>query len=149
MSQDSALGRLRVVLVEDNPADEFVIRECLAPRFPNADLSVYRDGEQMMRWIDLIESEYAPCPDMILLDLNLPRFTGAQVLDRLRAHPRCQGVPVIIVTSSDNPSDRSSAVRMGATRYFRKPSEYNEFLKLGDVVHEVLSSSNAASAGET
>lgn len=102
----------------------------------------------MMRWIDMLEAEYAPLPDVILLDLNLPRFTGGQVLERLRGHRNCGSIPVVVVTSSDAPSDRATSARLGAARYFRKPSEYEDFLKLGELVREVLSSSSAASAGE-
>jgi chemotaxis family two-component system response regulator Rcp1 len=136
--------RLRVVLAEDDPADELLVRESLARRFPDMDFVAYQDGEQMMRWIDLVEAEYIPCPDVILLDLNLPRFTGEQVLERLRDNPRCSLVPVVIVTTSDTSYDRAAADRLGATRYFHKPSQYDEFLKLGDVVHEVISLANAA-----
>jgi chemotaxis family two-component system response regulator Rcp1 len=137
-------GRLHVVIAEDNPADELLIRESLTARFIDVDLSVHSNGEQMMRWIDLLESEYAPCPDVILLDLTLPRFTGQQVLERLRANSRCGLIPVVIVTTSDAPKDRAAAARLGAVRYFRKPTEYDEFMKLGEVVDEVLSSANAA-----
>jgi CheY-like chemotaxis protein len=137
----------RVVLVEDRLEDELLIREALAPRFPNADITVLRDGEQMMRWIDMIESEYAPCPDVILLDLNLPRFRGEQVLERLRGTSRCGPVPVVIVTSSDAPKDREVAARLNASRYFRKPQDYDAFMKLGDVVYDVLSSDAAGAAG--
>lgn len=144
----SAKGRVHLVLVEDNPADELVMREALAPRFPDSHITVCRDGERMMRWIDMVETEYTPIPDLILLDLNLPRFTGQQVLERLRSNAKCRTIPVVIVTSSDAPHDHASAARLGATRYFRKPNEYAAFLKLGDLVHEVLSSSSAASAGE-
>jgi CheY-like chemotaxis protein len=136
----------QVVVVEDRLEDELLIREALAPRFPNAQITVLRDGEQMMRWIDMIESEYAPCPDVILLDLNLPRFRGEQVLERLRGTARCGPIPVVIVTSSDAPADRLVAARLEAARYFRKPQDYDAFMKLGDVVHDVLGSTGAAGA---
>ncbi|HEY4361358.1 MAG TPA: response regulator [Bryobacteraceae bacterium] len=135
-----------MVLVEDNPADELVIRDCVAQRFPDAVLSVQKDGERMMRWIDMIETEYAPLPNVILLDLNLPRFTGEQVLERLHSLPKFQGIPVVIVTSSDAPSDRTATARLGAAVYFRKPADYDDFLKLGEVIHSVLYPSVSASA---
>jgi two-component system, chemotaxis family, response regulator Rcp1 len=141
---NSASGLLRVVLCEDVHADRVLIQEALTLRFPDFDMSVYKDGEQMMRWLDLIESEYARCPDVILLDLNLPRFTGQQVLERLRGISRCELIPVVIVTSSDAPHARMVAARFGVTRYFAKPSEYDAFMRLGDLVYEVVSSANAA-----
>jgi chemotaxis family two-component system response regulator Rcp1 len=132
-------GRLRVVVAEDNPADELLMRESLALRFPEVDVSVHHDGEQMMRWLDLLETEYTPRPDVILLDLNLPRFTGQQVLERLRGNSRGALIPVVIVTSSDAPNDRAVAVRWGVACYFQKPLKYDAFMKLGDLVHEILS----------
>jgi CheY-like chemotaxis protein len=149
MAGNPGFERLHVVLAEDNPADELVIREALAQRFPDVHISVCRDGEQMMRWIDMIETEYARLPDLILLDLNLPRFTGEQILERLRSNSKGGTIPVVIVTSSDAPHDRASAARLGATRYFCKSMDYGAFMKLGDLVYELLSSPNAASAGET
>jgi CheY-like chemotaxis protein len=143
---NSVFESLHVVLAEDNPADELVIREALAPLFPDAQIKVFRDGEQMMRWIDMLETDYAPLPDVILLDLNLPRFTGEQILERLRSNPKCGTIPVVIVTSSDAPHDRASATRLGATRYFCKSTDYRAFMKLGDLVYEVLSSPNASAA---
>ena len=133
-----------MVLVEDHLEDELLIRESLALRFPDADVTVLRDGEQMMRWIDMIESEYAPCPDIILLDLNLPRFRGEQVLERLRTTSRCGPVPVVIVSSSEAPTDRAMATRLGSARYFQKPQDYEAFMKLGDLVHDALYSKGAA-----
>ncbi len=131
--------RVSVVLAEDQPGDELLIRESLSATFPHLELSVHRDGEEMMRWLDMLETEYASRPDVVLLDLNLPRFTGEQVLERLRSTARGESIPVVIVTSSDSPYDRAAAARLGAARYFRKPAEYDAFMKLGDVVHEVLS----------
>jgi CheY-like chemotaxis protein len=132
------MPRLRVVLAEDNPADELVIQEALVRRFPDLEFTVRRDGEQMMRWLDLVETEYSSTPDVILLDLNLPRFTGEQILLRLRASSKCQSIPVVIVSSSEAAYDREMTARLGAARYFCKSSEYDSFMKLGDLVHEVL-----------
>jgi DNA-binding response OmpR family regulator len=144
MASNPAGDGLLVVLVEDNPADEVLMRASLAVRFPDANLAVHHDGEQVMRWLDLLESEYAPRPDVILLDLNLPRFTGRQVLERMRGNSRCDSIPVVIVTSSDSSDDRAAVARLGAASFFQKPMKYDAFMKLGDLVHEVLTSANPA-----
>jgi CheY-like chemotaxis protein len=70
--------------------------------------------------------------DHLLLDLNLPRRTGTEVLRRLRQSPRCGHIPVVILTSSDAPKDREYANRLAADSYFRKPSDLKEFMKIRD-----------------
>ena len=96
----------------------------------------------------MIEAEYAPCPDVILLDLNLPRFRGEQVLDRLRGTARCGLIPVVIVTSSELPTDPDGTARLRAAHYFRKPQEYDAFMKLGDLVYDVVFSTGAEAVGK-
>jgi CheY-like chemotaxis protein len=72
-----------------------------------------------------------------LVDLNLPKRDGFEVLRRLRASGRCKDIPVLVITSSDSPSDLTQAASLGAG-YFRKPPSYDEFLKLGGVLRQVL-----------
>ena len=139
---------LHVVLVEDNPGDVLLMREALKPRFPEVELWVQQDGEQMMQWIDRLDSGETPCPDVpdvILLDLNLPLVTGEEVLQRLSRSPVCRDVPTVVVTSSDSPRDRDATARLGVNRYFRKPTDYDEFMKLGDLVGALVASRKAAS----
>jgi CheY-like chemotaxis protein len=76
----------------------------------------------------------------MLLDLNLPKKTGTQVLERLRKSSRCGGIPVIVMTSSDSPKDKEQTTSLGANQYFRKPSKLEEFMKLSEIVREVLGS---------
>ena len=92
----------------------------------------------MIRYIKNVEAGKLPCPDIVLLDLNLPRVSGHVILESLRRGPLCGTVPVVIVSSSDSPHDRSEASRLGATRYFCKPNDYDDFMKLGSLVLEVV-----------
>ena len=85
----------------------------------------------------------APTPDLILLDLNLPKVDGPQVLSEFRKHPECANTPVIVVTSSDARTDRDRMAALGVTRYFRKPSDLDAFLKLGSVVKEIVEARTA------
>jgi CheY-like chemotaxis protein len=132
---------LHVLLAEDNEGDVFLVEEAL--RFHNIEfqLHVQADGLAAIRYIeDLDGASEDPCPDVLLLDLNLPKVDGHDVLNVLRAHPRCSRMPVIIMTSSDAPQDRQRAELMGATYYFRKPSDLTEFMALGAIFREVVSS---------
>jgi len=135
---------LHVLLAEDNPGDVLLMREALTSRFPEVEIAVQQDGELMMQWIDKLDSGDAPRPHVILLDLNLPRVSGEEILWRLRQSPACQGVPTVVVTSSNSPRDHKTTVRLGADRYFRKPSGFDEFMKLGDLVAALLAISGGA-----
>ena len=125
---------MNVLLAEDNPGDVILIREALKEVGFDFELTVQNDGERMLSHIDRIDNGELGCPDLVLLDLNLPKAGGHTLLERMRASGRCQLVPVIIVTSSDSPKDRDLAVRLGASDYFRKASDYDEFMRLGTVV---------------
>jgi len=131
--------RYQIVLVEDADPDVFLVREALELGGLQFSLRIFDDGEKAVDFVeDVDRDEKVPCPHLVLLDLNLPKKTGAEVLECVRRSHRCGDVPVIILTSSDSPKDREQVARLGATRYFRKPSRLAEFMRLGDLVREVL-----------
>ncbi|OLE88811.1 MAG: hypothetical protein AUG08_06870 [Acidobacteria bacterium 13_1_20CM_2_55_15] len=105
---------IRIVLVEDNPADVFLLEKALQSRNIVYQLIQYEDGEQAMR---AISAEHAGRPDLILVDLNLPRREGYDVLGAVRRIPRLVGVPVGVLTSSDAVRDRHRAALIGVERY--------------------------------
>jgi DNA-binding response OmpR family regulator len=84
-----------------------------------------------MRALEQIDKGEDPCPDIVLLDLNLPKHDGRAILARLRQSRVCGFVPVIVITSSNSASDRKAAAELGANEYFCKPSDYDQFLELG------------------
>lgn len=130
---------MTMLLVEDNPADVFFVRTALEHGGIESEIVVARDGEKAIEFVEAADADPSvPCPRVILLDLNLPRTSGTEVLRRVRRSSRCADVPVIIVTSSDAPSDRAETARLGASRYFLKPQNLDEYLKLGSVVRELL-----------
>lgn len=114
------------------------MREALSHHGIDADLTVQRDGEEMYGYIDRIEEGAVACPDVILLDLNLPRRTGEMLLARLKETDICRDIPVVIITSSDAQRDRERVSALGANGYFRKPSDYDEFMTLGALISQVL-----------
>jgi DNA-binding response OmpR family regulator len=126
------------VLAEDSGPDVGLVTEALTHHKLNVDLTVHRDGQAAIEWLNRVESGEIPCPDIVLLDLNLPRFSGIGILARLRASSVCSAVPVVIITSSNAPSDRESATQIGATAYFRKPIDYDQFMELGAIVRRIL-----------
>ena len=97
------------------------------------------DGEKAMSFFEAADRDpAAPCPDVVLLDVNLPRFKGSEVLEYLRKSSRCSRCAVLVVSSSNSPRDREEMDRLGANGYFRKPSEFDEFMQLGGIVRLLL-----------
>lgn len=116
-----------------------VITKVLKELGLDARLHVASDGENALMLWDKIEADpQTPCPCLVLLDLNLPRISGLEVLARIRSGTRCADLPVIIVTSSDAAEDRSAANALNATAYFKKPVQLSEYLSLGHVIRSVL-----------
>lgn len=126
-------------MIEDNPTDVFMVREAISAHDLNIDLHLMEDGEQAIRFIAEIDADpHARCPQLFLLDLNLPKMSGIEVLAYIRRSKRCAGSPVLIITSSDAQNDRAKSSALGATEYFRKPSGYEAYLRLGEVIQQLL-----------
>lgn len=118
------------------------MREAIAAHNLSVVVEIVSDGEKAIRYIADAQADPAKsCPDCILVDLNLPKGTGFEVLERLRKSPVCAEIPVVIMTSSNADTDRSRAAALGAS-FFQKPSDYDEFLKLGGILKEVLAPSD-------
>jgi DNA-binding response OmpR family regulator len=126
-------------LAEDNLPDALLVREAIQLEKLPLEVHGAADGERVIDWITRVERGDAdvPCPHIFLLDLNLPRVDGFEVLRRIRASEKCKDVPVLVVTSSDSPADRAMAAQLGAG-YFRKPTSLEEFLKIGSVLRGFL-----------
>jgi DNA-binding response OmpR family regulator len=134
------IGRDRsILLVEDNPADSMLVRKALEEHGFSGRLTVANDGETAIRLIQSLDEEaLANCPDLVIVDLSLPRKSGREVLETMRRCKKCSHIPVVILSSSDAVQDRADAVRLGASRYIRKPSRLEEFLGLGAVFLEII-----------
>jgi CheY-like chemotaxis protein len=128
-----------VVLVEDSPADIYIVRESLKKHLKEVTLQVLNDGEKAFALIEAAEADDdAPSPALLILDLNLPKRSGQEILRRVRQSTKLGRIPVVIFTSSDSPSDRAETTKLGATAYFRKPADLEEFMCIGKVVQSVL-----------
>jgi DNA-binding response OmpR family regulator len=102
------------------------------------ELVVVTDGERAERWIADIDAAMVRCPVLFILDLNLPKKSGREVLKRIRASRGCDEAPVAVFTSSDAYSDRNDAATLGAERYIRKPFNLDEFLQIGSIIKSML-----------
>jgi CheY-like chemotaxis protein len=129
---------IHIFLAEDNPGDVELVHEALREYHIEYELNVGADGAEVDWYLERLgKSADTPCPDLLLLDLNLPQTHGYDLFAKFRAHRLCVDTPVIIVTSSTAPKDRERAAFLGAARYFRKPSDLAEYLKLGSVIRQL------------
>ena len=129
----------RLLIVEDNSGDVLLIRESLRRHGLRGQVTVATTGEEAIRLIDEIDrSPGAPRPRLVILDLNLPRKPGLEVLKRLRQSSRASDIPVMILSTSDAPTDREAALQLGANRYLRKPGNLQDFMAIGGVIKTML-----------
>jgi CheY-like chemotaxis protein len=130
-----------IVLAEDCRADVYLVRRALAQSGIDYDLHIVEDGGAVLSLLGRIGEE-VPRPDILLMDLNLPKVDGTELIRLFKQNPDCEQVPVIVVTSSDSPKDRARTAQLGISAYFRKPSDLSEFMQLGDLVRNVLTKSD-------
>lgn len=129
----------RVLLVEDNPADVMVVEEILAEQPVRFEIVVAPDGQEAIRILRGLDGDASlPSFDIALLDLNLPKHTGHEVLAELRKTERSGQIPVIIVTSSRSASDIKRVRELGANEYFEKVADLDAYSALGALVVRTL-----------
>jgi len=126
---DQLVKPITILLVEDNPGDADLAREALDNSKFNNNLQVVDDGEKAMAFLHR-EGPYsdAPRPDLILLDLNLPKKDGRQVLAEIKADPELMRIPVVILTTSRAEEDVLRTYNLHANCYITKPIDLNQFL---------------------
>ncbi len=122
-----------ILLVEDNPDDEVLTLRALKKNNIRNEVIIVRDGEQALHYL-FGEGAYAgrdvtQMPQVVLLDLKLPKISGLEVLRRLRATERTRFLPVVILTTSNEDQDRLQGYSLGANSYVRKPVEFDRFIE--------------------
>ncbi len=120
---------IQILLVEDDPGDVLITREAFAENKVRNELSVVSDGETALSFLRR-EGAFAdaPRPDLILLDLNLPRKSGHEVLAEIKSDEHLQRIPVVVLTTSDAEEDILRSYHLHANAYVTKPVDFNRFL---------------------
>jgi two-component system, chemotaxis family, response regulator Rcp1 len=122
-------GAATILLVEDNPGDVRLMREALTANGMSKALSVVEDGEQALSFLTRRGTySKAPRPDLIFLDLNLPRKDGREVLAEIKTSNDLRRIPVIVLTTSESDSDVQRAYELHANCYVKKPTDLDEYL---------------------
>lgn len=123
-------------MVEDNPGDVLLVERALAQYGIEHTSCVARDGEEALGMVAAMGREHH-WPDLVLLDLNLPKVDGADVLIALRKTEGCSLIPVLVMTSSSARADLARLANLGVTRYFRKPTSLEAFMEIGLIVQQL------------
>ena len=120
--------RIKILLVEDNPGDADLAKEAFANGEFDVELTVAKDGEAAIRFLEHQgEFIHVAIPDIIILDLNLPRLNGLEVLEKIKHDERFMRIPVVILSSSDSAEDIRKSYESYANCYIRKPFDYRNY----------------------
>ena len=118
---------LNILLIEDNQNDILLIRIALEKSGIKANLNTVTNGEDAVNYLNEIIGKKETLPDLILLDINLPKITGLEVLKKIKVNKSTRSIPVVIFTSSDSSSDMNYCYQNGAGFYIKKPNNINSF----------------------
>lgn len=118
-----------ILLIEDDPGHARLIAKNLQRAKISNEIVTLTDGQQALDYLFGMDENgnQAPAPFLVLLDLNLPVLSGYQVLERMKSHPRTRHIPVIILTTTDDPSEIKRCYELGCNVYVVKPVEYTQF----------------------
>jgi two-component system, chemotaxis family, response regulator Rcp1 len=142
--------KVRLLMIEDNPGDVELFRYALSHAKLDCDLIVIADGGMAL---DLFRKEsslaHPDVPDLVILDLNLPKASGREILAEMRAARVFANVPVVVWTSSNSPRDRSQLEALRVDRYVVKPADLGEFFQLGAFIKQLLEECSTKSRGQS
>jgi len=132
-------NRLKILLAEDDPRDLEIVKHALQRNGVAVDIEYVRDGEEAICYLKgkppFSDRVAHPFPDLIIVDLKMPRVSGLEVFEWRRHQPRCARVPLIMLSGSGLQKDIDTAYRLGANSYFSKPASLE---KLQEILHSVL-----------
>ena len=120
-----------ILLVEDNPMDLDLTLRAFSKRNFSNEIIVARDGEEALAWLPRWQGGER-MPAVVLLDINLPRVTGLEVLDAFKQHELARRIPVVVLTSSRENSDLKTAYDLGVNSYIEKPVSFSKFIEVAE-----------------
>ena len=130
-------GMVEILMVEDNPADIRLTKEAFKDAKVLNNMHIVVDGEEAMAFLRREgNSPDAPRPDLILLDLNLPKKDGREVLAEIKKDPELKRIPVVILTTSEDEKDIFKAYDLHVNAYVKKPVDLNQFMKVVEAVED-------------
>jgi chemotaxis family two-component system response regulator Rcp1 len=133
---ETTLAPFRILLVEDNPNDIEITRRALEKGQVKNELTIARDGQEALDMLFGHALGEASLPGLILLDLNLPRVDGREVLSRIKSHPELRRIPVIVLTTSTREEDVVRSYDLGVNTFISKPVRFEDFIKVVTAIQE-------------
>jgi two-component system, chemotaxis family, response regulator Rcp1 len=133
---ETALAPFRILLVEDNPNDIEITRRALEKGQVKNELTIARDGQEAIDLLFCHAGARASLPGLILLDLNLPRVDGREVLSRIKTDPELRRIPVIVLTTSTREEDVVRSYDLGVNTFISKPVRFEDFIKVVTAIQE-------------
>jgi CheY-like chemotaxis protein len=138
----------RIVVVEDNGADVYLLRRALQQARVSYVMDHLTDGEEALDFfLRRGKHKDAPRPDLLVLDLHLPKIDGSEVLRSLQGHDALRGVPVIVFSTSSSPPDRAAVGALPVARYVVKSSDLDTFMQIGQIIKDMLTVSDSSAGG--
>ena len=137
MSPALAMQTFRMLLIDDNEADVYLLRRALQQAGLAIELTVLKDGAEGLAFARS-EDESSLQPDLVVLDLNLPKSGGADVLRAMKGNPVLASVPVVVMSSSASKAEQAVIADLGVAKYLTKPPDLAGFMKVGEMFREVL-----------
>lgn len=139
MTAQSGISKSRILLVEDNPGDVELLRLALKKAGLDCELTVLDDGAEALALVRQ-QGKYADAkvPHLAVLDLNVPKYDGIEILAAMRANPAYAEVRVAVLSSSSSPRERANIAQFQVSRFITKPLDLDEFLRIGVVLKELL-----------
>jgi len=140
LKHGSAVGAARILVIEDNASDVFLLNRALKKQdFPFELVHLLNGGEALAYIRRQGVHAEAAIPDLILMDLNLSKYTGEDILREIRAAKHLAGVPVCVWSSSQSRRDKSLLHDRGVSQFITKPSGLDQFMEIGKIIKDLLS----------
>jgi CheY-like chemotaxis protein len=130
------MQKAEILLIEDSPSDVRLIREAIKESTLSVEITVAKDGIEAMEYLRSCLRGQSRTPDLILLDLNLPRMNGREVLREVKGDPRLRQIPVVVMTSSQSEDDISAAYGLNANCYVTKPLELGQYIGVFQAIED-------------
>ncbi|WP_121352329.1 response regulator [Flavisolibacter nicotianae] len=117
-----------ILYIDDDSDDCLILRSSMEDAGNKARLICASDGEEAMQYLNAVPA--ASLPNLIVLDINMPRWDGRRTLSYLKSQPHLAGIPVVVFSTSDNKTDKEFFAQLGAASYFKKPYKYDEYITI-------------------
>lgn len=128
MKTRTDLSSCYIFVVDDDVDDQLLLQEAFTEHAPQAELLFFPDGHQLLSALERIPPQSEALPDLIITDFNMPQLTGHEVITRLKKHPSLHHIPVVLLSTSNDPETHQRSLQLGAVASWVKPIRSEEVL---------------------